>query len=156
MNHTCTVLIFQILINSYYQGQFYAVDCFGNVLVCDIEDLKQAKTRIVVSAMPTGLIRPRIQKLYLVELGGTLFVIARTSNCLGYRRVSVEFRAFEVPFGNGNWLDSEVKTLGNRSLFQVPILLSQSTSQSTLDARPILYTSLVTFMRHAGTWVFLI
>ncbi|KAK9950870.1 hypothetical protein M0R45_006336 [Rubus argutus] len=54
----------------------------------------------------------------LVELGGmTLFVVSPTSKCVGCRHVTDEFRAFEVPFGNGNWLDSEVKTLGNRSLF---------------------------------------
>ncbi|KAK9922563.1 hypothetical protein M0R45_031024 [Rubus argutus] len=102
---------------TYFQGQLYAVDCFGNVLVCDIEDPKQAETRVVVSAMPTGLIHPCIQKLYLVELGGTLFVVSRTSKRVGFEHATDEFRAFEVPFGDGNWLDSEVKTLGNRSLF---------------------------------------
>lgn len=102
---------------TYYQGQFYAVDCFGNVLVCDIEDPKQANTRVVVSAMPEGLIYPCIQKLYVVELGGTLFVVSRTSKCVGCCHATDEFRVFEVPFRNGNWLDSEVKTLGNKCLF---------------------------------------
>ncbi|KAK9905422.1 hypothetical protein M0R45_000175 [Rubus argutus] len=82
-----------------------------------IHDPKQAETRVVVSAMPTGLIHPCIQKLYLVELGGTLFVVSRTSKRVGFEHATDEFRAFEVPFGDGNWLDSEVKTLGNRSLF---------------------------------------
>lgn len=126
---------------TYYQGQLYAIDCFGNVLVCDIEDPKQPKTRIV-SAMPTGLIHPCIQKLYLVELGGTLFVVSRTSKCVGCRHKTDEFRAFEVPFGNGNWLDSEVKTLGNRSLFlgtNSSFAVDATKYSIWMQARPIVY-----------------
>lgn len=124
--------------------------------MCDIEDPKQAKTRVVVSALPTGPICPCIQKLYLVELGGILFVVSRTSKCVGYRHVTVEFRAFEVPFGNGNWLDSEVKTLGNRSLFlgTNSSFAVDATKYSRCKANCIYFTSDFYEKRHRDMGVF--
>lgn len=42
---------------TYYKKQFYVLDGQGRVLVCDIEDPKKAKTRVVVPQIPWDIRR---------------------------------------------------------------------------------------------------
>ncbi|XP_062028897.1 F-box protein SKIP23-like [Rosa rugosa] len=98
---------------AYYEGQFYIVENDGRVLVCDIEDLKKAKTRVVVSEMP--ILHEIAEKLYLVKSAGVLLLVI--SLWEPYRSTNW-FRVFEVPLSTGNWSNSvEVKNLGNCALF---------------------------------------
>ncbi|XP_008244710.1 PREDICTED: F-box protein SKIP23-like [Prunus mume] len=101
-----------------YKGRFYAVSHNGRVSVFDIENpTKEAKTEVVVSRMPRELlvhISPGRVK-YLVESAGDLLVVSAHEE--GYEPAP-KFRVFKVPLRDGNWqLDSEVKDLGNRTLF---------------------------------------
>lgn len=98
---------------TYYEGKFYAVDYFGEIYVCEIEDPKApAKTRVIVPRLPYELKRPYIiEKLYLVESAGALLLVKCPVETIEY------FRVFEVPMSDGNWSNSDVKNLGNRSLF---------------------------------------
>ncbi|ONH92703.1 hypothetical protein PRUPE_8G190800 [Prunus persica] len=99
-------------------GRFYAVSHNGRVSVFDIENpTKEAKTEVVVPRLPRELlvhISPgRVKSL--VESAGDLLVVSAHEE--GYERAP-KFRVFKVPLRDGNWqLDSEVKDLGNRTLF---------------------------------------
>lgn len=100
---------------AYYKGQFYIVELDGRVLVCDIDDPKKAKARVVVREMTMDRVSiDHNRQSYLVESAGALLLVFRfrgTSRSLG-------FRVFEVPLSTGNWSDSkEVHSLGNRALF---------------------------------------
>ncbi|KAI5670749.1 hypothetical protein M9H77_11113 [Catharanthus roseus] len=55
----------------FYEGKFYAVDCHGIVIVCEIDDPKST----VIAPAPVGT-RDTIQK-YLVESSGDLLLISR-------------------------------------------------------------------------------
>ncbi|XP_034227293.1 uncharacterized protein LOC117636746 [Prunus dulcis] len=101
-----------------YRGRFYAVSHNGRVSVFDIENpTKEAKTEVVVPRLPRELlvhISPGRVK-YLVESAGDLLVVSAHEE--GYEPAP-KFRVFKVPLRDGNWqLDSEVKDLGNRTLF---------------------------------------
>ncbi|XP_062014422.1 F-box protein At4g35733-like [Rosa rugosa] len=98
---------------TYYREQFYVLDLHGRVLVCDIEDPKKAKTRVVVPQIPRDTsFKDYPTRLYLVESAGTLLVVR-----VGYQDKTIGFRVFEVPFSNCDWSYSKVKNLGNRTLF---------------------------------------
>ncbi|KAB2637585.1 F-box protein [Pyrus ussuriensis x Pyrus communis] len=97
----------------YNLKNFYAVDPYGTILVCEIEDPMQARTRVIVPKLPTELGFPFLcEKEYLVESPGALLLVTRSFV------PTVEFRVFEVPLSNGDWSDgAEVKSLGTRTLF---------------------------------------
>lgn len=100
---------------AYYKGQFYIVERDGRVLVCDIDDPKKAKARVVVTEMTMDRVSmDHFRQFYLVESAGALLLVFRfwgTSRSLG-------FRVFEVPLSTGNWSDlEEIHSLGNRALF---------------------------------------
>ncbi|XP_050147593.1 F-box protein At2g26160-like [Malus sylvestris] len=98
---------------TYYKGKFYAVDAYGTILVCEIEDPMQARTRVIVPKLPEELGFPFLcEKEYLVESAGALLLVTRSFI------PTFEFRVFEVPLSNGDWSDdARVKSLGNRTLF---------------------------------------
>ncbi|KAL6181056.1 hypothetical protein ACLB2K_047714 [Fragaria x ananassa] len=100
---------------TYYKGQYYIVDAEGQVWVCDIDDPKQARKRALnghpIPVKPENFNQG--QFYYLMESGGVLLTVQCTTK--NYERRY--FRVFEVPFDNGDWLDSEVTNLGNRTLF---------------------------------------
>ncbi|KAB2637588.1 F-box protein SKIP23-like [Pyrus ussuriensis x Pyrus communis] len=98
---------------TYYEGNFYAVDYFGEIYVCEIEDPKApAKTRVIVPRLPYEFKSPYIiEKLYLVESAGALLLVKCPIETIEY------FKVFKVPTSDGNWSNSELKNLGNRSLF---------------------------------------
>ncbi|KAL6202115.1 hypothetical protein ACLB2K_025826 [Fragaria x ananassa] len=104
---------------TYYQEQFYVLDVQGRVLVCDIEDRKKAKMRVVVPQIPWDIRRTPSSvdetKLHLVKSAGTLLVVIAERSRLGFHRNMV--KVFEVPFSKRDWTYSEVKNLGNRTLF---------------------------------------
>ncbi|KAB2635798.1 F-box protein [Pyrus ussuriensis x Pyrus communis] len=105
---------------TYYEGQLYAVNYCGHVFICDIEDPKQAEVRIVASEFPKEYLGPmmQIKVAYLVESAGDLLVVLCFFNPKTKFHATTGCRVFKVPFSDGNsWLDSEVKNLGNRSLF---------------------------------------
>ncbi|KAL2539998.1 F-box protein SKIP23 [Abeliophyllum distichum] len=58
----------------YYKGRFYAVDCHGVVVVCDINDNNDPKATVVAPA-PSET-HDEIQK-YLVESSGDLLLVSR-------------------------------------------------------------------------------
>ncbi|KAK9927219.1 hypothetical protein M0R45_024412 [Rubus argutus] len=100
---------------AYYKGQFYIVERDGRVLVCDIDDPKNAKARVAVTEMTMDPVSmDHFRQFYLVESAGALLLVFRfwgTSRSLG-------FRVFEVPLSTGNWSDlEEIHSLGNRALF---------------------------------------
>ncbi|XP_070677956.1 F-box protein At2g26160-like [Malus domestica] len=125
---------------TYYKGRFYAVTYGGMVLVCDTEDPKQPKTRVVVPEIPIVVKHHSPdKKIYVVESAGDLLVVFSVqemdnfpiqrpyhttirewlrSSQKEYRTTHRQFKVFKVPLSGGSWrLDSEVKKLGNRSLF---------------------------------------
>lgn len=111
---------------AFYKGQFYIIELDGRVLVCDIDDPKKAKARVVVTEMTMDRVSvEQFRQFYLVESAGALLLVFRfrgTSRSLG-------FRVFEVPLSTGNWSDSkEVHSLGNRALF-----LSLSNSSFSIE-----------------------
>ncbi|CAN6684900.1 unnamed protein product [Malus baccata var. baccata] len=122
------------------KGRFYAVTYGGMVLVCDTEDPKQPKTRVVVPEIPIVVKHHSPdKKVYVVESAGDLLVVFSVqemdnfpiqrpyhttirewllSSQKQYRTTHRQFKVFKVPLSGGSWrLDSEVKKLGNRSLF---------------------------------------
>ncbi|KAL6181057.1 hypothetical protein ACLB2K_047714 [Fragaria x ananassa] len=123
-------------------GQYYIVDAEGQVWVCDIDDPKQARKRALnghpIPVKPENFNQG--QFYYLMESGGVLLTVQCTTK--NYERRY--FRVFEVPFDNGDWLDSEVHVL--HSLLKPP---------HTLDARPIASTSINLYM-DVATSVFLL
>ncbi|KAK3012547.1 hypothetical protein RJ639_009338 [Escallonia herrerae] len=112
----------------HFNGNFYAVDGQGNVLLCDVEGANPTIAK-VVAKFPSELQPTIIEKLYLVESSGKLLVVSREGvmvrpvdetgdvdedNCeLTYGTTS--FQVFEVDLSNDGW--TEVKNLGNRALF---------------------------------------
>ncbi|CAN6546814.1 unnamed protein product [Malus baccata var. baccata] len=105
---------------TYYEGQLYAVNYYGHVFICDIEDPKQAEVRIVAPQFPKEYLGPmmQIKVAYLVESAGDLLVVLCFFNPKTKFHATTGCRVFKVPFSDGSsWLDSEVKNLGNRSLF---------------------------------------
>ncbi|KAL2540053.1 F-box protein SKIP23 [Abeliophyllum distichum] len=68
----------------YYNGKFYAVDCHGVVVVCDLDDTNGPKATVVAPA-PSGTF-DWIQK-YLVESSGHLLLVSRTRGGLLYENV---------------------------------------------------------------------
>ncbi|XP_061999487.1 F-box protein At3g56470-like [Rosa rugosa] len=105
----------------YYKGQFYVVDYLGKVFVCEIEDPKNAQIRAVAAGIPKELLfGPEIhfKAPCLVESAtGTLLLVISLFE-QGKTESTVGCRVFKVPFDDGNsWAKSEVKNLGNRTLF---------------------------------------
>uniref|UniRef100_A0A5B7ANM9 KIB1-4 beta-propeller domain-containing protein n=1 Tax=Davidia involucrata TaxID=16924 RepID=A0A5B7ANM9_DAVIN len=99
-----------------YEGQFYAVDCRGRVVVCDVNGPCPTIAQIV-SMMPNGFVR-LIEKLYLVESLGKLLVVSREGIQVrgdDYNYGTTRFQVFELNVNNGNW--AEVQSLGDRALF---------------------------------------
>ncbi|CAB4291136.1 unnamed protein product [Prunus armeniaca] len=99
-----------------YKGRFYAVSGDGSVWVCDTENPKQAKAKVVVPAVPGEVLPSALRRVKLVESAGDLLVVFTN----GFRDdlPSPKFRVFKVPLRDGKWhLDLEVKDLGNRTLF---------------------------------------
>ncbi|PRQ25506.1 hypothetical protein RchiOBHm_Chr6g0284431 [Rosa chinensis] len=106
----------------YHNGQFYAMDFSGKILVCDVEDPKQPKTTILLSKkipMVPMYGQTTSQSLYMVESAGALLVVLQSRPRIGSIETT-RFKVFEVPFGREQgweWSDLEVKNLENRSLF---------------------------------------
>ncbi|XP_008244732.1 PREDICTED: F-box protein At2g26160-like [Prunus mume] len=97
-----------------YKGRFYAM-CYNEVLVFDIENPKQAKTRVVVQAS----LRRRVHgsfgtKTYMVESAGDLLVVFSYGDI--YRQAP-SFRVSKVLRDGKRPSKLEVKDLGNRTLF---------------------------------------
>lgn len=114
------------------------MDPYGTILVCEIEDPMQARTRVIVPKLPTELGFPFLcEKEYLVESPGALLLVTRSFV------PTVEFRVFEVPLSNGDWSDgAEVKSLGTRTLFLgYNSSFSVESSNSGCKANCIYYTN---------------
>ncbi|KAK9913437.1 hypothetical protein M0R45_037254 [Rubus argutus] len=116
----------------YYKGRFYVVGYKGGVFVCDMEDPKNAQMMLIAPALPQELFGLIYFKApYLVEsaTGALLLVVCS----FGYKKSesTLGCRVFKVSFGNGNsWSsESEVKNLGNRTLF-----LSANSSSFSIEA----------------------
>ncbi|GAB4827341.1 hypothetical protein Ancab_034228 [Ancistrocladus abbreviatus] len=98
---------------SYYKGEFYAVAYTGQIVACAFDASKKVNVRLVANLKREfiGL----IDKIYLVESGGRLLVVKRgiKDDIADYK--STVFWVLELDVGNGE--ATEVKDLGNRSLF---------------------------------------
>ncbi|KAM5560568.1 F-box protein [Rosa sericea] len=106
---------------AYYNGQLYAVDIKGNILICDIQDLEQPKTSILLSkGIPMEPIYGGSrQRIYIVESAGVLLVVLHTFEMSSSIK-TIKLRVFEVPFDKTEeweWSNLEVKNLGNKTLF---------------------------------------
>ncbi|XP_062005620.1 F-box protein At2g26160-like [Rosa rugosa] len=106
---------------AYYNGQLYAVDIEGNILICDIQDLEQPKTSILLSkGIPMEPIYGGSrQRIYIVESAGVLLVVLHTFAKSSSIK-TIKLRVFEVPFDKTEeweWSNLEVKNLGNKTLF---------------------------------------
>ena len=113
---------------SYYKGQFYFVYLSGCISVFDID---KAEIRVVAPEFPKAqLLGPNvcIREQYLVESAGDLLLVLCTTN-MNDLLLTTGYRVFEVPFTNSkSWLESEVKSLGNKSIF-----LSKSSSSFSIE-----------------------
>lgn len=114
----------------YYNGQFYFLYFSGRVSVFDIDK----EPRVVAPSLPKEQLlgsNVRIKKTYLVESGGVLLVVLFTANTYSSEGgVAFGCRVFEVPFTDSkSWVDSEVKSLGKRTIF-----LSPSSSSFSIEA----------------------
>ncbi|XP_028954759.1 F-box protein SKIP23-like isoform X2 [Malus domestica] len=95
---------------TYYEGQLYAVNYYGHVFICDIEDPKQAEVRIVAPQFPKEYLGPmmQIKVAYLVESARDLLVVLCFFNPKTKFHATTGCRVFKVPFSDGSsWLDSE-------------------------------------------------
>ncbi|XP_040363955.1 uncharacterized protein LOC121049816 [Rosa chinensis] len=117
---------------SYYKGQFYFVHLSSRISVFDID---KEEIRLVAPEFPEEqLLGPnvRIKEHYLVESAGVLLVVLFTTTATKCEDQGLTFgcRVFEVPFTNSkSWSDSEVRSLGNRTIF-----LSKCSSSFTIEA----------------------
>ncbi|XP_050387428.1 F-box protein At4g00893-like [Argentina anserina] len=103
----------------YYKGQFYALDFRGKLFVCEMEDPNNTHLRLVAEVPLEILLGPEIHlnKAYLVESAtGTLLLVLSLFD--EDYDTTIAWRVFEVPFDDGkSWAKSEVKNLGNTTLF---------------------------------------
>ncbi|XP_004292574.1 PREDICTED: probable F-box protein At1g44080 [Fragaria vesca subsp. vesca] len=108
----------------YYKGQFYFLYFSGRVSVFDID---KEELRVVAPSLPKEQLllllgsNVRIKKRYLVESGGVLLVVLFTAHTYSSEGLAFGCRVFEVPFTDSkSWVDSEVKSLGKRTIFLTP------------------------------------
>ncbi|XP_062021266.1 uncharacterized protein LOC133737784 [Rosa rugosa] len=117
---------------SYYKGQFYFVHLSSRISVFDID---KEEIRLVAPEFPKEqLLGPNvlIKEHYLVESAGVLLVVLFTTTTTKCKDQGLTFgcRVFEVPFTNSkSWSDSEVRSLGNRTIF-----LSKCSSSFSIEA----------------------
>ncbi|KAL5855561.1 hypothetical protein ACOSQ4_005363 [Xanthoceras sorbifolium] len=115
---------------THYKGLFYALDCCGRIMVCNIKGDHPTIAHQVAQVPFKLLQRGFLEYGYIVESGGKLLVISRegthTSNYGSSR-----FQVFEVDLSTMTL--SEIKHLGNRALF-----LGHNSSFS-VDALTLLY-----------------
>lgn len=139
----------------YYSGKFYAVDCHGVVVVCDLDDDNGPKA-IVVAPAPTKT-RDSIQK-YLVESAGELLLVSRIRGGTLFeaddkkkaksRYYTIGFSIFRLEEcrGEGNkyaYSLVELNTLGDQALFlgnNVSTSLSSLECKGTFKANCIYFT----------------
>ncbi|KAL5768220.1 hypothetical protein ACOSQ2_015003 [Xanthoceras sorbifolium] len=115
---------------NYYKGQFYALDCHGEIMACDIKTGEVSPVAKLPSESCSCL-----EKLYLVELEGKFLVIIRQGaqvrpkrkNSLKNIYGTYGFLVFEVDLSTNTW--TKVEDLGNRTLF-----LGYNSSLSTSNA----------------------
>lgn len=93
---------------TYHKGQFYAVNASGNVFVCEMEEPKKAKMKLVVpSSIPCSSWKAIPGGISMNHIGRFTFFSKKPLG-LGFLRCN-------LVMGNGRI--SEVKNLGNKSLF---------------------------------------
>ncbi|KAL5837763.1 hypothetical protein ACOSQ3_014932 [Xanthoceras sorbifolium] len=103
---------------NYYKGQFYALDCHGEIMACDIKNGEVSP----VAQLPSGCCSC-LEKLYLVESEGKFLVIIREGAQVRPKRenshknihATYGFLVFEVDLSTTTW--TKVEDLGNRTLF---------------------------------------
>ncbi|KAA8522384.1 hypothetical protein F0562_013255 [Nyssa sinensis] len=94
----------------YHEGRFYAIDCWGRIVVCDVNGSCPTRGQIM-PVMPNEFTHS-LEKLYLVESLGKLLIVLRQGVTTrdDYTHGTTRLRVFEL-----NW--EEVQSLGNRALF---------------------------------------
>ncbi|RXH99814.1 hypothetical protein DVH24_021616 [Malus domestica] len=99
---------------TYYEGQLYAVNYYGHVFICDIEDPKHAEVRIVAPEFPKEYLgrMMQIKVAYLVESAGDLLVVLCFFNPKTKFHATTGCRVFKVLFS-----DSEVNNLVQKCFF---------------------------------------
>lgn len=76
---------------AYYNDKFYAVNCLGDVVACDLS--VDPAVVYQVAKMPTGLVEI-LQKVYMVESAGALLVATRSGVEGSNRYGTYRFDAF--------------------------------------------------------------
>ncbi|KAL5801198.1 hypothetical protein ACOSQ3_032830 [Xanthoceras sorbifolium] len=106
----------------YYEGKFYALDCRGCIMTCDVGGDNPTVAQEVAN-MPYELFKKYFERLYLVESGGEFLVVSREigepSTIQEGRHNStyatLKFHVFKVDLMTNTW--TKIKELGNRALF---------------------------------------
>ncbi|KAK4835292.1 hypothetical protein QYF36_007937 [Acer negundo] len=120
----------------YYKGQFYALDCRGCIMLCDVGGDNPMEARQVAD-MPYEIFEKYFMDLYIVESGGEFLVISREKtkskpikegSRLATYDTTLHFHVFKVDLSTNTW--TKIYELGNRALF---LGHSSSTSVEVLD-----------------------
>ncbi|CAL9023124.1 unnamed protein product [Prunus brigantina] len=148
---TSTVLEEHPLDITCYKGRFYAM-CNNEVSVFDIENSKQAKTRVVVQASLRRHVHGSFgTKTYMVESAGDLLVVFSYGDI--YRQAP-SFRVSKVLRDGKRSSKSEVKDLGNRTLFLGDNNSSFSVMASDYGCKPNCIYFFSCIYRHAAHELF--